>query len=621
LEDLTSPEKQILISDTDGSYAPSDERLQYDVSFFVKELNEIIFILDERQNIVAMSDMARDVFGVSGADGPEQSVGRYLPKVYIDAISQRTKADDYRKKQLSFPARDSGGHEILLETRFNWFRHNGGKLLVLVCRNVDDYMRMLSDLRMSEDRYRTIFWESPIGFIHVNSDAYIIDCNNAFLKIFGLEKFEVSGVCLGEENNLDIYPLFKQAALNAVVGTESRHESEFVSNNGKNKGWVRVSFRPVISENRSFLGAVGIVEDITEAKAAADKITFVSSHDPLTGLLNRRSFEEAQHSKDRDEYLPLGVIYADLNCLKLANDAFGHHEGDILLKTAADILRGSAGANGEAFRLGGDEFILFLTNTSAQEIADCVEKIAAACVDLKYVDFLVEPSMALGNSIKISSEQKIEDVVKKAEDTMYANKIRLGKSTRMKILGSLEERLHRMDGGSLGRRAARMLRWGEWLLGNTDIACERDVFLTLCRYHDLGLSAHPEEISLIGKDPREENAASNMRHMAAGYRIAKCTAEIAVAAETILSHHERWDGKGYPNQLREEEIPAASRMASVFDTLESLISLDSGPRMPFPRAWAAITGCAGKQFDPRLINALSLMIEEKPPKFLNDPEC
>jgi diguanylate cyclase (GGDEF)-like protein/PAS domain S-box-containing protein len=587
----------------------------------VRELNEIIFILDEEKNIVAMSDMARDVFGVSGLDERGQNIGRYLPKVYIDAISQRTKADDYRNKQLTFPVKDGGGHEILLETRFNWFRKNGGSRLVVICRNVNDYMQTLSDLRMSEDRYRTIFRESPIGFIHVNSDAYIIDCNNAFLKIFGLEKFEVCGVCLAEENNLDIYPLFKQAAINAVVGAESRHESEFVSNNGGNKGWVRVSFSPVISENRSFLGAVGIVEDITEAKDAADKINFVSSHDPLTGLLNRHSFGDAMRSKDRDEHLPIGVVYADLNCLKLANDAFGHHEGDILLKTAAGILRDGAGPNGEAFRIGGDEFILLLTGTSPREVADRVENITAAFSGWKGEDLLVEPSMALGSALKLSPGQKIEDVVKNAEDTMYANKIRMGKSTRMKILGSLEERLHRMDGGSLGRRAARMLRWGEWMLKNPDIGCERDVLLMLCRYHDLGLSAHPEEISLIGKDPREESAAADMRHMAAGYRIAKCTAEIAAAAEPVLSHHERWDGKGYPNQLRKEEIPAAARIVSVFDALESLISLESGPRMAFRDAWTAIAGCAGRQFDPHLINSLSRMIDEKPPKFLNDPEC
>jgi diguanylate cyclase (GGDEF)-like protein/PAS domain S-box-containing protein len=591
------------------------------LSLFVKELNEIIFILDEGENIVAMSDMARDLLGVHALEGLGQNIGRYLPKVYVDAISQRTKTDDYREKQLTFPTKGNDGREILLETRFNWFRENGGNLLVVVCRNINDYMRMLSDLRASEDRYRTIFRESPIGFIHVSSDAYIIDCNNAFLEIFGLSEFEVCGVCLAEENNLDIYPLFKQAAINAVVGTESRHESEFVTNNGNNKGWVRVSFSPVISENRSFLGAVGIVEDITETKAATDKISFVSSHDTLTGLLNRRSFEEAQYSKDRDEYLPLGVIYADLNCLKLANDAFGHHEGDILLKAAADILQSSAGTDGEVFRLGGDEFILLKTNTSPREIADCVANITAQCRNWMGEDLLVKPSMALGSAIKLSPEQKIEEIVKQAEDTMYANKIRFGKPTRMNILASLEDRLHRMDGGSSGRRAARILQWGEWLLENQHLDCERDVLMMLCRYHDLGLPAHPEETLLIGKDPREEDAAANMLHMAAGYRIAKCTAEIAMAAEPILSHHERWDGKGYPNQLKEEEIPLASRIISVFDAVESLISLDSGRRMMFSDAWAAITDCAGKQFDPHLIKTLSLMIEKKPPKFLKEPEC
>jgi diguanylate cyclase (GGDEF)-like protein/PAS domain S-box-containing protein len=605
----------------DGSQMSSDKCLPDNVFSFVKEMNEIIFVLDEGKNIVAMSDMARDIFGVRGVDGLGQNIGHFLPKVYIDVISQMTKGDNCRKKQLTFPARNAEGREIMLETRFNWFRKGGTNLLSVVCRNVNHYMQMLSDLRESEDRYRTIFMESPIGFIHVNSDAYIIDCNNAFLNIFGLEKFEVVDICLAEENNLDLYPRFKQAAVNAVVGKESRHESEFTSNNGNNKGWVRVSFSPVISENRSFLGAVGIVEDITEAKAAADKINFVSSHDTLTGLLNRYSFEEAQHSKDLDEYLPLGVIYADLNCLKLANDAFGHHEGDVLLKASADILCGCAAPNGEVFRLGGDEFILLLTNTSPMEIERCIKNIAEACANWKGEDILLKPSMALGSSMKLAAEQRIEEIVKKAEDIMYANKIRLGKQTRMNILGSLEKCLHRMDGGSLGRRAGRMLQWGEWTLKNPLIDCERDALLFLCRYHDMGLLVHPEEICLIGKDPREGNAAANMRHMAAGYRIAKCIPEIAMTAESILSHHERWDGKGYPNQLKQDEIPAASRIISVFDTLESLISLESGRRMPFRDAWKAITDCSGRQFDPHLINMLSSMLGKKPPKFLKDPEC
>jgi response regulator RpfG family c-di-GMP phosphodiesterase len=107
--------------------------------------------------------------------------------------------------------------------------------------------------------------------------------------------------------------------------------------------------------------------------------------------------------------------------------------------------------------------------------------------------------------------------------------------------------------------------------------------------------------------------------MAAGYRIAKCTAEIASAAEPILSHHEWWDGMGYPNQLRGEEIPIESRITSIFDAMESLATLGAnGRRYSSREAWAAVTGGAGRQFDPSLISVFTSMLEEKPPKFLKD---
>ena len=346
---------------------------------FVADMNEIIFITDTDRGVIVASDLAREVFGISGA-AAGRHIEDYLPKVYMDAISQRTKDEDARRMKLTFPVKDASGREVMLETRFNWFWLDGRRLLSITCRDINDIMNAMSDLTEREDRYRTIFRESPIGFVHVNSDGYITDCNNSFTAIFGLDKSDVVGVCLAEENSLDVYAKFKKAAMDAVVGFSSRHESQFSMRDDRGQGWVRVAFSPVISENHAFLGAIGIVEDITEAKNAADRINFVSSHDALTGLMNRRMCEEAIKNFENQGYAPLGVIYADLNCLKLANDAFGHAEGDRLLKTAARILADNAGRSGDAYRLGGDEFLLLIRDASAAAIEERVRNIAKTCV-------------------------------------------------------------------------------------------------------------------------------------------------------------------------------------------------------------------------------------------------
>jgi diguanylate cyclase (GGDEF)-like protein/PAS domain S-box-containing protein len=439
------------------------------------------------------------------------------------------------------------------------------------------------------------------------------------LNIFGYEKFEVIGICVAEENNLDVYPKFKKAAMDAIVGIPSSHEARFSTNNGNNSGWVRVTFSPVISENRAFLGTVGIVEDITEAKNAADKISFVSSHDALTGLLNRHACEKAIEAFEREEYLPLGVIYADLNCLKLANDAFGHHEGDALLKTAARILEDNAGATGNAYRLGGDEFIVLIREASADNVNDRVKRISKACASWKS-DGFVSPSMALGCAVKLYSDQKLDDIIKEAEDIMYANKMRNGKAVRMRILGALENRLHSLRGNKLGGRSKRVASWGEWFLENVDFECDRDILRMACRYHDVGLLANPDEMDIVSGDPRLEKVASPMQHMGVGYRIAKCTAEIANSAELILSHHEWWDGMGYPNQQQGEEIPAVSRIVSIFDSLEGMLCLNGEHRFSPGEALEALEACAGRQFDPNLIGRIIPRVRSNPPKFLNDTE-
>jgi response regulator RpfG family c-di-GMP phosphodiesterase len=259
---------------------------------------------------------------------------------------------------------------------------------------------------------------------------------------------------------------------------------------------------------------------------------------------------------------------------------------------------------------------VLIKEVSQENLNACVKRITNACVNWKG-DGLVSPSMALGSDLKLYADQNLQDNINTAEDIMYANKMRNGKPTRMRILGSLESRLHKMKENAVGDRSKRMTMWCEWFLKNVDFKCDCDILRLLCRYHDVGLLAYPDEIQIISADPRLEKIATPMQHMATGYRIAKCTAEIAQVAEHILSHHEWWDGMGYPNQQQGEEIPAASRIVSVLDSMEGMLSLgEKRHGALLSETLEALEDCSGRQFDPYLIEKIVPLIRSKPPKFL-----
>ncbi len=338
--------------------------------------------------------------------------------------------------------------------------------------------------------------------------------------------------------------------------------------------------------------------DREEKRRQAESGTaYLIYHDMLTGLKNRRFIEEEQQRLDNAGNLPLSILMADVNGLKLINDAFGHKQGDELLKCIAEALRGALGNDARIARTGGDEFMALLPGTGFGEAERLAENIRSLLADA-YVSGL-NVSVSLGWDTKESPGEDLFKVRKSAEDAMYRNKIfeRQGKrsSVLIAILSALHEKNPREEQHSKRVRELCKSIGTEMGLSSGDMARLKTISLA----HDIGKIALDDRIlnksgALTGQERLEIN-----RHSEIGYRILSASYHVPELSESVLHHHERWDGKGYPDGLAGESIPLFSRIIAVADAYDAMTA-DRPYRKAMGEDFAVYELCsnAGTQFDP-----------------------
>jgi diguanylate cyclase (GGDEF)-like protein len=296
----------------------------------------------------------------------------------------------------------------------------------------------------------------------------------------------------------------------------------------------------------------------------------------------------------------------DANGLKLINDAFGHQEGDRFLQEIAAILKSCCRKEDMVARLGGDEFAIMLPRTNHGVSMEITERIKKICKEKSSAPF--EVSMALGVATKDDPSKSIEVILKEAEDRMYRNKLLESKSFRTSLLSSLRQTLfeksHETEEHT--RRLQRLaLQIGNALKLPDSIL---DELTLLANLHDIGKIAIPEEIIIKPDRLSLEEWDLIRKHPEIGYRIANSSPEMVPVAEGILSHHEWWNGAGYPRMLFGKEIPLASRIISVVDAYDVMIyGRPYKKALSKQEALVEIKRCAGSQFDP-LISQVFLKI-------------
>ncbi len=192
------------------------------------------------------------------------------------------------------------------------------------------------------------------------------------------------------------------------------------------------SAAPIKGKDGEITGAVVVFRDYSEKREKEREVEYLSYHDHLTGVYNRRYVDEAFVRMDRKENLPITILAVDVNGLKLTNDAYGHEMGDRLLKAVASVLKNACRKEDLISRIGGDEFVVLLPKTTEKQAEKLKERIHSLSQRIRLDSVIV--SLAMGYEVKHDQDQDLWETLKLADNRMYKNKVKHGRVMRSKTI-------------------------------------------------------------------------------------------------------------------------------------------------------------------------------------------
>lgn len=373
--------------------------------------------------------------------------------------------------------------------------------------------------------------------------------------------------------------------------------------------YYHVDYSMLSDKRGRFFGKLFVFHDFTKQNEMYNTLEQLANYDSLTGLHNKHHFQNTLIDIDRSGTLPVSLATCDINGLKAINSIFGESMGDHVIWYVANVFSLSLPREVYTARLEGDETVIVLPGYSEAETICLLQPIIARIENEHSFEF--ELNVEFGVATKEDNESNTYQLLDLARNSMSCKKMLNRKSVKSSLVESLMKSLSQSDFETeehcervkaLSRTLGEHVGLSDGELGSLNL---------LALLHDIGKLAIPSQILNKPTSLTKKEWEIMKQHTIRGFNIANTAEELKDISQYILCHHERWDGKGYPNGIAGEEIPKLSRILTIVDSYDVMThDRPYHKAMTVKDAISEIQACSGTQFDPELADIFITMVRE-----------
>ncbi len=548
-------------------------------------------------NLTVMKDLMLETMDIRNSKISDFIYGedKLLFQFHNKALFKTHRPQDWELRMERSDGTTYWGH-----LKANLFTTNGSKTCCLAISDITEKKIIQQTLIESELKYRLICTTMEQGLAlfdmrHYEGNAVefiYLDVNDSYLKLFDMTRKE----CIG--NSLQDFMSIKDKKWLPIlenVGKTEKPEMFESFYTSMEKSILTYAYCP--QKNQVVL----LVSDITDRVNKQNEISHMSYHDRLTGLYNRRFFEEELLRLDKKRNLPLSIAMGDINGLKLLNDSFGHVTGDLLIKRVADMIKMGCRSDDISARISGDEFVIILPQSNREASLKVLERIKSLLDDETIKS--ITPSISFGCATKKSVDEDIADIFKKAEDAMYNHKLKESPAVKGRIIDLIiksffhmnpQQELHAKRVSEISKKIAISMGYKP---------AQVEIIRLAGLMHDVGKIGISEKLLCKKGKVSSDEWEELKRHPVIGYHILSSSNEFAEIASIVLEHHEKWNGQGYPKGLKGEEISVPARIIAIANVFDSMThdNFHISHRKK-EEAIVKLSRLKGKQFDAKILD-------------------